>query len=81
MGSGGSLKGPKYSKVEHLLVKRMIRGMLPRQKTKGREAYHRLKCYKGSGNLSEEKVKSAKKLNHKTPSKYSTIKEIVKLLK
>jgi len=43
MGSGGSMKGPKYPRVADRLVKRMIRGMLPRTKAKGREACKRLK--------------------------------------
>jgi large subunit ribosomal protein L13 len=81
MGSGGSMKGPKYSREADRLVKRMIRGMLPRQKTRGREAHKRLKCYKGSGDLSEEKISSAKRFEHQLPSRYSTMKEIVRLIK
>jgi large subunit ribosomal protein L13 len=75
MGSGGSLKGPKYPRVADRLVKRMIRGMLPRDRTKGQEAYKRLRCYVGGKN------ESAIKLNHKKPMKFATIKEIVELLK
>lgn len=81
MGSGGSLKGPRYIRQSDRLVKRMIRGMLPWDRTKGREAFKRLRCYVGTGDLDEEKIKSAIQFEHRKPSKYSTIKEIVRLLK
>ena len=78
MGSGGSIKGPKYPRVADRLVKRMIRGMLPRDRMKGQDAYRRLKCYVGAE--SEEGVVVIK-LDHKKPMKFATIKEIVRLLK
>jgi len=81
MGRGGSLKGPKYPKVADRLLKRMIRGMLPWDRTKGREAYKRLRCFVGSGNLEEEDVKNARKLNHKKLDKFATMKDIVRLLR
>jgi len=71
------------------LVKRMIRGMLPRDRMKGQDAYRRLKCYVGAENLDvldghdsgePEGVKIIK-MDHKKPMKFSTIKEIVRLLK
>ncbi|MCX8204106.1 MAG: 50S ribosomal protein L13 [Candidatus Nezhaarchaeota archaeon] len=40
-------KGPKKVRRPDLLVKRVIRGMLPYKKAKGREAYRRLKVYIG----------------------------------
>ncbi|RMD45952.1 50S ribosomal protein L13 [Candidatus Pacearchaeota archaeon] len=49
MGKGGSLKGPKYPRNAEKLVKRMIRGMLPWDRTRGREAYRRLRCFVGEG--------------------------------
>ena len=79
MGSGGSIKGPKYPRVADRLVKRMIRGMLPRDRMKGQDAYRRLKCYVGTENL--EEGAEVIKLNHKKPMKFATIKEIVGLLK
>ena len=77
MGSGGSIKGPKYPRVADRLVKRMIRGMLPRDRMKGQDAYRRLKCYIGDNGFEGEAIK----MEHKKPMKYSTIKEIVRLLK
>ncbi len=80
MGRGSSLKGPKYIRVADRLVKRMIRGMLPRDRMKGQDALRRLKCYVGNGELKEDELKGAIKLDHKKPMKYSPIKEIVELL-
>ena len=81
MGSGSSLKGPKYIRQEDRLLKRMIRGMLPWNRARGREAFKRLRCYTGAKNLDEETLKSVKKFEHKNPRKFSTIKEIVRRLK
>jgi len=81
MGRGGSLKGPKYPRVADRLVKRMMRGMLPRTKAKGREAFKRLKCYVGNGPLVGDDLKDVKSFEHKKPMKYSTIKDIVAILK
>ncbi len=39
---------PKWPKVPHMLVKRMIRGMLPWKSTRGRDAYKRLLVYTGN---------------------------------
>ncbi len=41
-------RSPHYSRVPHLLVKRMIRGMLPRKTFTGRQAYRRLMVYTGN---------------------------------
>ncbi|MCS7122506.1 MAG: 50S ribosomal protein L13 [Candidatus Micrarchaeota archaeon] len=39
---------PHYPRVPHLLVRRMIRGMLPRKKFIGRQAFRRLKVLLGN---------------------------------
>jgi len=39
---------PKWSKVPHMLVKRMIRGMLPFKAARGKAAYKRLMVYIGN---------------------------------
>ncbi|MEM1970860.1 MAG: 50S ribosomal protein L13 [Candidatus Anstonellales archaeon] len=39
---------PHYSRVPNLLVRRMIRGMLPRKKFIGRQAFRRLKVIMGN---------------------------------
>ena len=75
MGSGGSRKGPKYPRTAEKLVKRMIRGMLPRDRAKGRDALRRLKCFEGG---EDEK---AVKIKHQMPRKFASVEEIVRLLK
>tara|TARA_Y100000310_G_C20469968_1_gene709491 strand:- start:120 stop:533 length:414 start_codon:yes stop_codon:yes gene_type:complete len=81
MGSGGSLKGPKYIRQEDRLLKRMIRGMLPRDRARGRDAFKRLKCHIGNGDFKEDELKNVKTFNHKKLMKSSTIKEIMELIK
>ncbi len=84
MGRGSSLKGPKYPRVADRLVKRMIRGMLPRDRMKGQDAFRRLKCHTSGlevGSRESGVGKDVIKLNYKKPMKYSTVKEIVRLLK
>ena len=81
MGRGGSMKGPSYPRVADRLVKRMIRGMLPWDRSKGRAAFKNLKCYIANGSVTEEDVSKAIKFSHKIPMKHSTIKEIVEILK
>jgi len=58
---GSSQKGPKMSKLPDFLVKRMIRGMLPWNRSGGKAAYHNLKCFVGTGDLKEAEAKHAKK--------------------
>ena len=81
MGQGSSLKGPKYIRQEDRLVKRIIRGMLPWDRMKGRDAYRRLRCEICTGDLKEGELKSAKNFKHRKPMKYSYIKEVVRALK
>ncbi len=40
-------RGPKYPRVPDRVFKRMVRGMLPYKKPKGRKAYRRLRVYVG----------------------------------
>jgi len=75
-----SQKGPKVSKMPDRLLKRMIRGMLPWSKPRGKAVYKNLKCYINNGNLNEEELKKAKKIETKIPLKYTTIKQISEML-
>ena len=82
MGSGGSMKGPKYPRVADRLVKRMIRGMLPWDRMKGREAFRNLRVYTSDVRNQESGISGeVVKLNHKKPMKFSSVAEIVRLLK
>lgn len=74
---GSSQKGPQISKLPERLLKRMIRGMLPWDRTRGREAWRRLKCYNSYDKVEE---KNGKRFDVKIPNKYMTIKQITDLL-
>jgi large subunit ribosomal protein L13 len=39
---------PVWPRVPHLLLRRMVRGMLPHKSKRGRDAYHRLKVVVGA---------------------------------
>ncbi len=45
--AGTQRKGPHFPRVPDRLVKRTVRGMLPYDKPRGREAFKRLRCYIG----------------------------------
>jgi large subunit ribosomal protein L13 len=65
-------KSPKWPRVPHLMLRRMIRGMLPRKKATGRTAIKRLKVHIGN-----PLQKDATKLDGTAPSnnikKYTTL--------
>ena len=44
---GAPLKGPYYPRMPDRIVRRVIRGMLPIRKTRGREAFDNVMCYIG----------------------------------
>ena len=44
---GTKRKGPYFPRLPHLILKRTVRGMLPMKKSRGKEAYKRLKVYMG----------------------------------
>jgi large subunit ribosomal protein L13 len=44
---GTPRKGPFVQKYPHKILRRVIRGMVPFKKTRGREAYERVLCYIG----------------------------------
>ncbi|MBC8435188.1 50S ribosomal protein L13 [archaeon] len=76
---GSSQKGPKFPKLTDRLLKRMIRGMLPWDRAKGRDAFKRLRCFEGNP-LTEEEQKKVKKLEMKVPAKYTTLKKVIELI-
>ena len=77
---GTSLKGPKISKAPGRFLKRKIRGMLPYDKPRGRDAYKRLKCFVDNPFKGDE-TKNAKKIASKKPFKFVTIKQICESLR
>jgi len=75
--AGSSQKGPTHSRPNYMIVKRVIRGMLPNHRTgKGRDAFKRIKCYEGFPE--EFKNKKIIKLNEKEKNKFIQIKDISK---
>lgn len=76
---GASQKGPKMTKLPDKMLKRKIRGMLPWDRQKGRDAYKRLKCYVGN-ELKEEELKDVKKINSKVSGKFMTLADVENLL-
>ena len=42
---GNPFKGPYFPTRSDMIIRRTIRGMLPRKKPRGREAYKNIKCY------------------------------------
>lgn len=80
-GLGGKgLKGPRIPKMADRLLKRMIRGMLPWDRTRGQEAWRRLTCYVGTGDLKSEELKNVKTVGVKKVLKSMTLGDISKLL-
>jgi len=75
----GWQKGPYWPRQADKLLRRIIRGMLPWKKTRGREAYKRIKCFKGipKGYENAIEIKNLKRdfLN------FITLEQLEKLLK
>lgn len=69
---------PRWPKVPHMLVKRMVRGMLPWKTPRGRNAFKNLKVY--SGNPKELKANLEIKALFDGVSKHVTIQDICKRL-
>ena len=65
---GQPQQGPFIQRRPDFFVRRTIRGMLPRKKDRGREAYSRIKCYVGIPQELEGKettLKEAENTRHK----------------
>jgi large subunit ribosomal protein L13 len=79
---GAPLLGPYYPRFSDRLVRRVIRGMLPYKKPKGKEAFGRVMCYRGvpeTLNTGFATIKGAEA--SKLPNlKYVSLGEITKLM-
>ena len=73
---GSGQKGPKHSRLAHLIVKRAVRGMLFHRSGRGKEAFRRIKCYEGV----PEEFKDAKKIvgSKEKTAKFIHVEEITK---
>jgi large subunit ribosomal protein L13 len=77
---GNPDKSPKWPKAPHLFVRRLIRGMLPRKKARGRDAYKRLRVYVGRPEAVKGEPTRIKGADIGELSKYMRISELCKLL-
>lgn len=53
---GGPIYGPFYPRIPDRFVRRVIRGMLPYAFARGREAYHRVLCFRGIPEVFNDKT-------------------------
>jgi len=75
---GTAQKGPYISRTPEGIFKRAIRGMLPWSKSRGREAFRRIKCYVGIPKEFENSEKISFKQEFTTP--FVLLKDLVKLI-
>ncbi|MBI2134062.1 50S ribosomal protein L13 [Candidatus Woesearchaeota archaeon] len=84
MDIGQPTKGPFIPRRPDLLVRRVIRGMLPRKRARGREAYKKVKCYmEMPPEIKQDSVQtiSSADINSRSTSKYVTVKELCRLIR
>lgn len=77
---GNPDKSPKWPKTPNLFVRKLIRGMLPRKKAKGRAAYKRLRVYVGAPESVKEKAIVIKEADKGMLNKYMSVRELCRLL-
>ena len=80
---GNPFKGPFYPRRADMIVRRTIRGMLPRRKSRGRDAYKNIICFLGvPDNLKNEKMISLENanINKLKDLKYLQLKEISRII-
>lgn len=70
---------PKWPKIPHLMVRRVIRGMLPFKKAKGKAAFKKLKVYAGNPNIKGEMTSFADAKNNGL-ARYMSISDMCKRL-
>tara|TARA_B100000586_G_C20049369_1_gene401296 strand:- start:681 stop:1094 length:414 start_codon:yes stop_codon:yes gene_type:complete len=74
-------KGPYYPRMPHLILKRAVRGMIPYQKPRGREAFKRLRVDIGTpATLKDEKMEPLKDAQMNDNTKYISLSEVSKIL-
>ena len=74
-------KGPFYPRMPHLMLKRAVRGMIPYQKPRGREAFKRLRVDIGKpSSVGDAKVETVDKTKMNDSTKYVSLGDISKIL-
>ncbi|MEM2707667.1 MAG: 50S ribosomal protein L13 [Candidatus Pacearchaeota archaeon] len=76
----GWQKGPYWPREAEKILRRIIRGMLPWKKARGKEAFKRIKCFKGVPKEYEGKAIEIKNLK-KEFLNFITLGELEKLLR
>ncbi len=71
-------RSPTWPKVPHMLVKRMIRGMLPRESSRGKVALKRLMVF--TGNPKNEQGQTLETAQFKSNQRSITIARLCELL-
>lgn len=77
---GNPEKSPKWPKSPHLFVRRLIRGMLPRKKARGRAAYKKLRVYAGRPEAVKGEAKKVEGAGMGELGRYMRISELCRLL-
>lgn len=76
---GDPYHGPFYPKTPERILRRIIRGMLPFHKPRGRDAYKRLKVYVAvPDDLKKEKAEVASKALSKAEAKFVYLRDVAK---
>ncbi len=77
---GDSQKGPIHPRKSDRIVKRAVRGMLPNHRLgRGREAYKRVKCFRGiPEELKNQETEKIEEKNKKPGRRYTKLKELEK---
>jgi len=81
---GTPRKGPFWPRMPHMMLKRIIRGMLPFHQYKGRSVYKNLKCYIGVPKQLEGQKFEELKQYHKsrlTQARYVTMQQISEFMR
>ncbi len=81
-GLGQPTRGPFFPRRPDMFVRRVVRGMLPFKKERGKIAYSRIKCYIGAPEKLTGKILKPEKahISKLTSLKYMYVEELCKLL-
>ena len=78
---GDPYHGPFYPRRPEMILRRMIRGMIPRQKAKGRNAFARLKVFMSvPEEFKDRQLETIDKTRNRLDHKFTTLEKISKKL-
>jgi len=77
----GAQKGPHFPYKPDMILRRIIRGMLPWKRTTGREKYREIKCFISIPSEYQSKMGNAIKFEEKKALNYLTLEELSRLIK